>query len=96
MSRGRFVLFAFIVLQVSDGLLTYAAVSVFGTAAEGNPLIQTWMHLIGAGPTLLGAKLLASGCGIALYSLGVKKTLAALTALYAVAAVGPWLRILSS
>ena len=96
MSLGRLVLLVFLVLQVSDGLLTYAAVSVFGTAAEGNPLIQTWMHLIGAGPTLLGAKLLASGCGVALYALRVKKTLAALTALYAVAAVGPWLRILSS
>ena len=96
MSVSRLVFTIFIVLQVSDGLITYGAISVFGTPAEGNPLIQTWVHLIGAGPTLFGAKLLACGCGAALYALGIRRTLAALTALYLFAAVGPWLRILSS
>jgi len=95
MRAGRLVFAIFIVLQVSDGLITYAAVSLFGSGAEANPLIQTWMHLIGAGPTLFGAKLLACACGGVLYALGTKKTLAALTVLYLVAAVGPWLHILS-
>ena len=96
MSVNRLVFTIFIVLQVSDGLITYGAVSVFGTSAEGNPLIQSWIHLVGAGPTLFGAKLLACGCGAVLYAIGIRKTLAALTALYLFAAVGPWLRILSS
>jgi hypothetical protein len=95
MSVGRLVFTVFIVLQVSDGLITYAAISVFGSGAEGNPLIQTWIHLIGAGPALFAAKLLACACGGVLYTLGVRKTLAALTGLYFLAAVGPWLHILS-
>jgi hypothetical protein len=96
MSVNRLVFTIFIVLQVSDGLITYGAVSVFGHSAEANPLIETWIHLIGAGPALFGAKLLACGCGAVLYAIGIRKTLAALTALYVLAAVGPWLHILAS
>lgn len=96
MSVNRLVFTIFIVLQVSDGLITYGAVSVFGNMAEGNPLIQTWIHLIGPGPTLFLAKLLACGCGAVLYTAGITRALAALTALYLLAAIGPWLLILSS
>ena len=53
-------------------------------------------HLIGPGPTLFLAKLLACGCGAVLYTAGITRTLAALTALYLLAAIGPWLLILSS
>jgi hypothetical protein len=95
MSPGRLVLTVFVVLQVADGLITYSAVSIFGSGAEGNPLIGTWMHLAGPGPALFGAKLLACGCGAILHVLGIRRTLAALTAFYMVAAVGPWLHILS-
>ena len=35
----RALLLIFIVLQAADGLLTYAAVERFGTAAEGNPIL---------------------------------------------------------
>jgi hypothetical protein len=96
MSPGRLVFAIFIVLQIADGLITYGAVSVFGNVAEGNPLIQTWFHLIGPGPTLFGAKLLACRCGAVLHAIGVRRTLAALTGLYLLVAVGPWLRILSN
>ena len=95
MSAGRLVLLLFLVLQVADGLLTYGAVSIFGVAAEGNPLIESWIHIAGPGPALFGAKLLACICGGILYVLNVKRTLAALTCFYLVAAVGPWLHILS-
>ena len=94
MSASRLVFAVFIVLQVADGLMTYAAVSIFGGAAEGNPLLLTWIHLAGAGPALFGAKFLACGCGAVLYALGVQRALAGLTALYLVAAIGPWLAIL--
>jgi hypothetical protein len=95
MSAGRVIFAVFLVFQAADGLITYGAVSIYGSLAEGNPLLQTWIHLVGAGPALFGAKLLASCCGGILYVLGSTRTLAALTALYFVAALVPWLRFLS-
>jgi len=95
MSPARLVLLVFVVLQAADGLITYGAVSVFGPSAEGNPLLETWMHIAGPGPALLGAKLLACACGVLLYWLGVRRTLAALTAFYVFAGIGPWLHVLS-
>jgi len=94
MRPSRLVLLLFLLAQVCDGLFTYAAVSAFGTEAEGNVLLATWIALIGPAPALVGAKLLAAGCGILLYVKGVHKTLALLTAFYAVGAVGPWVLVL--
>ena len=94
-SPGRLVFTVFIVLQVADGLITYGAVSILGTTAEANPLIQTWMHLAGPGPALVGAKLIACACGAVLYVGRTRRTLALLTALYLVGAIGPWLHLLS-
>ena len=96
MSPGRLVFAVFVVLQIADGLMTYGAVSIFGIVAEGNPLLQTWIHIAGAGPALFGAKLLACGCGAILYLSDSRKTLGALSAFYAVGAIGPWLRVLAS
>lgn len=96
MSVGRLVFAVFVVLQVADGLITYGAISIFGSGAEGNPLLKTWIHVAGAGPALFGAKLLACGCGAILYTLGTSRALAGLTVLYVLAAIGPWLHILSN
>ena len=95
MASGRLVFAVFVVLQVADGLMTYGAVSIFGSVAEGNPLLQTWIQLAGAGPALFGAKLLACGCGAILYVAGARKTLAALSLFYVMGAIGPWLHLLS-
>ena len=81
----------FVVAQVCDGVLTYVAVQRFGLVAEANPLLVTWMALIGPAPALAGAKILAACCGVVLYVCGVHRILLALTILYTVAAVGPWL-----
>ena len=51
----------FLVAQAWDGLLTYAAVQLFGISAEGNPLLATWMTLVGPGSAIIGAKVMASG-----------------------------------
>ena len=59
--------------------------------AEGNFLLVSWMALVGPAPALFGAKLLAAARGVLLYKCGVHRTLAVLTALYVVAAVGPWI-----
>ena len=63
-------------------VFTYMAVDAYGVAAEGNVLLATWMLLIGPTPALVGAKLLATCCGILLYIRGVHRTLAFLTVLY--------------
>ena len=92
----RVVLVVFIVLQAADGLLTYAAVERFGTTAEGNPLLATWIMLTGPEPALIGAKTMACLCGGLLYAAGVHHVLAGLSVLYLFAAVVPWLRIFAS
>jgi hypothetical protein len=91
--KPRVWLVIFVALQVADGVLTYAAVERFGTSAEGNPILATWMMLTGAAPALLGAKLLACACGAVLYVAGVHRVLIGLSALYLFAAVMPWLHI---
>lgn len=93
--KPRVWLAIFVLLQIADGVLTYAAVERFGTQAEGNPILATWIMLTGALPALLGAKLLACGCGAALYAAGVHRVLIGLSALYLFAAVMPWLHIFS-
>jgi hypothetical protein len=88
-----FIATLFVIAQVADGVLTYAAVQHFGVAAEANPLLVSWMLLIGPAPALAGAKLLAGACGFVLYVCGVHRVLLALTILYSIVAVGPWLAI---
>lgn len=92
----RFWLAVFMVFQVADGLMTYAAVEMFGPQAEGNPLLVTWMGMLGYGPALVGAKTLACVCGVILYTYGVNRVLVGLTALYLFGAVMPWLQLLST
>jgi hypothetical protein len=89
----RLVLLLFIVAQAWDGVFTYTAVAAHGLAAEANVILFTWMAIVGPGPTLLVAKTGAALAGVLLYALGVHRALAALTLLYAVAAIAPWLFI---
>ena len=96
MSLPRLTLLLFLVLQLADGVLTYQATSVFGTVAEGNPILTTWMQIAGIGPTLVAAKLLACGCGIFIYTRRNHFVLGALTVSYCFGAVVPWLRTLSA
>lgn len=92
----RLTLALFMTLQAADGVITYLAVRLFGPAAEANVLLVTWMGITGLGPTLVGAKLLACGCGLLLYMCGVNRILACLTAGYLVFAVVPWLQTLAA
>jgi hypothetical protein len=92
----RLILLVFLLAQVFDGILTYTAVAWLGVVGEGNVLLATAMHFIGAGPALLGAKTLAAGCGTLLYFRGFHVVLGALTGLYLLAAITPWLMIFHS
>jgi hypothetical protein len=93
---GRFTLVLFVVLQVADGLITFGAVRIFGTAAEGNPILETWIQLAGPGAALLGAKGVACGGAVVLYALGRRRLLAALTAVLLAYGVVPWLVLLAT
>ena len=94
MGSSRFVLTLFVVLQVADGLITFGAVRVFGPGAEGNPVLQTWMHLLGPGVTLVTAKMVACAGAALLYTTGRERTLLALTTLVMSLGVAPWLALL--
>ena len=94
MIASRMILLLFLAAQACDGLLTYAAIQTHGLAAEGNVLLATWMALVGPAPALVGAKTLAAACGILLYLKGIHRTLAVLTAFYALGALGPWVFVI--
>lgn len=91
MRLSRLVLLLFLVAQMFDGVFTYVAVDAVGVHVEGNALLATWMNLIGPGPTLVAAKAVAALAGLFVYSRGMHRLLAGLTALYGVLAIGPWL-----
>jgi hypothetical protein len=95
-AKSRLVLLLFLVAQVFDGVFTYVAVQAHGVSAEGNFVLGTWMGLVGALPTLIVAKLIAASGGLLLYFYGIHRVLAALTLVYAAAAIGPWLVIIRS
>jgi Domain of unknown function (DUF5658) len=89
----RLVIAMFLIAQACDGVLTYIAIQRFGIVAEANPLLVTWVTLVGAQPAIVGAKLMASACGVLLYYFGMAHVLFALTLFYAGAAIGPWLAV---
>ena len=89
----RLILIVFLLAQVFDGILTYVAVVWLGVVGEGNVLLATAMHVAGAGPALVGAKGLAAACGVLLYVRGLHGILGALTGLYLLAAIAPWLMV---
>ena len=85
---------AFLLTQILDGVLTYVGVSIFGVAAEGNPILAWLMTSYGEVMALTGAKLVAALCGVALYMLAVDRLLAVLTLVYIGAALVPWTLVL--
>jgi hypothetical protein len=93
-ASSRFVLTIFVVLQIADGLITFGAVRVYGPSAEANPVLQTWIQLVGPGVTLLLFKTMACAGAALLYVVGRDRTLIALTALLVSLGVGPWLALL--
>ena len=90
----QLVFAAFLLTQVLDGIFTYTGVSIFGIAAEGNPLLAWLMTSYGELIALAGAKILAAFCGVALYLIGVDRLLAVLTLVYIGGALVPWTIVL--
>ena len=71
-----FVLFA--LLQLLDGLFTYVGIVSFGPGIEANPLLAWYVTAFGAATALIGAKLMALGCGAVLYATAMHRTMSAL------------------
>ena len=95
--RSRFgdaVLVVFLFAQVCDGVCTYVGIHTFGASIEANPIVAWYIAGLGVGTALIAVKGLAFSCGALLYLLACHRTIAALAALYAVAAVVPWLTLL--
>ena len=97
--RSRFgdaILVVFLVAQVCDGVFTYVGVHTFGAGIEANPIVAWYIAGLGVGTALIAVKGLAFSCAALLHFFACHRTIAALAALYAVAAVLPWLTLLLS
>ncbi len=89
-----------LILQVLDGVLTFAGLSVFGVEMEGNTLLRQLAHAYGAGPTLFFVKLTAIGFVIFLTLNAhrrryLRPIIATLVVIYLTLAVIPWVYLLS-
>ena len=85
------VLVIFLIAQALDGVLTYAGVRQMGTDVEVNQLLVFYMETFGVGSALIGAKGLASACGLILYVAHYHRSLAVAAGAYLGVAVVPWL-----
>jgi hypothetical protein len=93
---GDWVVLAFLVVQALDGVLTYVGLMSLHRTAEGNPLLASVMALVGLGPGLAGAKLVAGSLGIGLHLFGTHRLIALLTAIYFAAAIVPWAALIAT
>ena len=93
---GDFVMSAFLIVQILDGYLTYRGIRDLGLGVEieGNPLVAVAIGAFGVRVALVLVKTFASLCGIFLHTRRYHRVLAALTAFYVVAAIGPWVVLL--
>lgn len=93
---GDMVWLAFVVVQALDGMLSYVGVRTIGPWIEANPLVAWYASLYGPATAFVGAKLFAVACGTVLYAMSRHRTLALLTLIYLLFAVGPWIQLLRS
>ena len=94
MKLGRLALATFLIAQLCDGVFTYAGIHAKGVGIEANTILAGLIGWLGPVPALFAAKTVASACGLFLYTRGLHGALALLTAIYALAAIGPWLLFL--
>ncbi|MCX6544971.1 MAG: hypothetical protein NTV05_11250 [Acidobacteria bacterium] len=90
---GDAVILLFLLAQAADGMCTYIGLSTMGVGLEANPLLLTLITSFGLGAALTSAKIFAAILGMSLHRLGVHGILAALTGIYVVAALLPWVGI---
>lgn len=88
---GAPTLFVFVAVQCTDAWLTAIGINRFGSTVEANPILAWYVTTFGAGIALVSAKVIAIGCAAALYAQAWHRTLAALTLLYLIVAIIPWI-----
>jgi hypothetical protein len=93
---GDIVMIAFLVVQILDGYFTYRGIRDLGLGVEieGNPLVALAIGAFGVRIALVLVKTVATLLGIFLHTRRYHRVLAILTALYVVAAIGPWVVLL--
>ncbi len=90
-SIGLAPLAAFVIVQCTDAWLTAIGIYRYGVAVEANPIVAWYTHVLGVGVALLAVKAVAIGCAAALHAQTCRRTLSALSALYVVVAIIPWI-----
>ena len=94
-SSAQLIWMAFVAVQVLDGAMSYIGVELHGPAIEANPVVGWYLTALGPAIGFTVAKLYALGCGAVLYVTARHYWVAALTILYLLLAVGPWMHVLS-
>jgi hypothetical protein len=84
----------FVIIQALDGGMTLLGVQAFGLEVEANPLIAWYAAAFGPAVAVIGAKLLAVGCGAVLHLAGNHRAIATMAVLYLLLAIGPWTHLL--
>jgi len=95
LSSAEFFWLAFVTVQVLDGIMSYIGVAKHGPGIEANPLVAWYLGAFGPALGFAAAKLFAVTCGAVLYFTARHQWVAALTLLYLVFAVGPWIHVLA-
>ncbi len=93
-SISGWIWISFVVIQLLDGLMTMYGIYLFGPDIEANPIIKVYAAASSPEAAVLGAKVFAVGCGTVLHLTERHRVVAALSALYALAAIGPWVHVL--
>jgi hypothetical protein len=96
LSNAELAWLAFIAVQFLDGVMSYIGVQRIGSQIEANPLLAWYLEIFGPAIAFTGAKLFAIACGGILYLTDRHRWVAALTVVYVVFAVGPWLHVLGT
>jgi len=92
---GDIALTSFILLQLVDWIATYRGLTVFGTSIEANPLLRFLMERYDIILVLTAFKIFAALAGSFLHFVNRHSVVAALTVLYALFAIIPWMRMLA-
>jgi hypothetical protein len=94
LSKAEIAWLAFVTVQALDGMLSYVGVSTIGAGIEANPLLAWYLQAFDPAVVFAAAKLFAVACGAVLYLTARHHWVVALTVVYVLFAVGPWVHVL--
>jgi hypothetical protein len=90
---GNIAVTCFIMVQLVDWIATYQGLALFGTSVEANPLLRFLMERYDIIMVLTTSKLFATIAGSFLHFVNRHSMVAALTLLYTLFAIIPWLKL---